>query len=40
MRQDIQEKERQNRFYRGCIEKQCTYFIEKTPGHGEEASWG
>jgi hypothetical protein len=24
--------------YRCCLEKPCTYCIEKTPGHGEDAS--
>ena len=27
-----------NREYKCCLEKPCTYCIEKTPGHGEGAS--
>lgn len=38
MRQDIQDEERHNGMYRCCLEKPCTYCIEKTPGHGEGAS--
>lgn len=38
MRQAIQSEERDEGKYACCLEKPCTYCIEKTPGHGEEAA--
>jgi hypothetical protein len=38
LKEDIQDHHRQNHQYRCCLEKPCTYCIEKTPGHGENAT--
>jgi hypothetical protein len=35
LKEDIQSEHRANGNYRCCLEKACTYCIEKTPGHGE-----
>lgn len=37
LKEDIQENMRYNEQYKCCLEKPCTYCIEKTPEHGEEA---
>lgn len=37
LRAEIQEGMRAQGDYRCCLEKPCTYCIEKTPGHGEGA---
>jgi hypothetical protein len=37
LKEDIQDEMKNNHQYRCCLEKPCTYCIEKTPGHGEGA---
>ena len=37
LKDDIQIKLLPQGMYRCCLEKPCTYCIEKTPGHGEGA---
>jgi hypothetical protein len=37
MKQDIQGELLSQGKYKCCLEKPCTYCIEKTPGHGEGA---
>jgi hypothetical protein len=37
LKNDIQGDLLQNGHYRCCLEKPCTYCIEKSPGHGEGA---
>ncbi len=37
LREDIHEDLMPHGDYRCCLEKPCTYCIEKTPGHGEGA---
>lgn len=37
MKEDIQGEMLQKGMYKCCLEKPCTYCIEKTPGHGEGA---
>ncbi len=37
LKEDIQHNMRSDNMYRCCLEKPCTYCIEKTPGHGEGA---
>lgn len=37
LKEDIQEEMRMQHNYRCCLEKPCTYCIEKSPGHGEGA---
>lgn len=38
LKESIQGDLLPNGEYRCCLEKPCTYCIEKTPGHGEEAT--
>ena len=38
LKNSIQEELRPLHKYRCCLEKPCTYCIEKTPGHGEDAT--
>ncbi len=38
LKNTIQDGMRSNHNYRCCLEKPCTYCIEKTPGHGEGAA--
>tara|TARA_Y100000294_G_C8522459_1_gene323464 strand:- start:219 stop:662 length:444 start_codon:yes stop_codon:yes gene_type:complete len=35
LKESIQDENLHNHNYRCCLEKPCTYCIEKTPGHGE-----
>ena len=37
LKDTIQQKMKSQHMYRCCLEKPCTYCIEKTPGHGEGA---
>jgi len=38
LKEDIRYDQMMNGKYKCCLEKPCTYCIEKTPGHGEGAS--
>ncbi len=38
LKESIQQELTPQHKYRCCLEKPCTYCIEKTPGHGEGAS--
>lgn len=38
MRADLQHEQREQGQYRCCLERPCTYCLEKTPGHGEGAA--
>ena len=38
LKEDIQHNMKSQHQYRCCLEKPCTYCIEKTPKHGEEAA--
>jgi hypothetical protein len=35
LKEDMQHENMKNHDYRCCLEKPCTYCLEKTPGHGE-----
>jgi hypothetical protein len=38
LKNSIQQQMKMQHNYRCCLEKPCTYCIEKTPGHGEGAA--
>ena len=38
LKNSMQQRLRHDHKYRCCLEKSCTYCIEKTPGHGEGAT--